>query len=310
MAVLREEPDRLDTLRVPAPRVYAPLRGVAVVVLLLTVLGRRDPALARVVLLRRTVEETLLGARRVVGAAGGARAAHRLVHQRPLSLVLELTPRAQVRLAARGVPLDVLLLLGRQVLTRHDRFRRARRRPRAAVVGGVAGASRLEICHQLPNRHHPREALVARRAHELLDVALPLRVVGRVVLEHLQHLLRGAAEHVPRLVAELRLDHPEQSLVRRARLARLRPVRSVRLRVEHARLLRAPALALRRVRVEVVLVHPARGVFAFLLGLLHALIELGRPTDVRAVAERSRLDAAPQRLRRAAGLAGDALRAV
>jgi hypothetical protein len=56
-----------------------------------------------------------------------------------------------------------------------------------------------------------------------------------LVLEHGQHLLRGAAQDVGRLVAELRLHDRQQRLVRRARLARRRPVAARRVQLQHAR---------------------------------------------------------------------------
>ena len=63
-----------------------------------------------------------------------------------------------------------------------------------------------------------------------------------LVLEHGEDLLGGAAQDVRGLVAELRLHHRQQRLVRRARLARGRPVAARRVQLQHRRRarLRAP----------------------------------------------------------------------
>ena len=110
------------------------------------------------------------------------------------------------------------------------------------VVEGIAGndvalaraAAWVEIRDELTDGDKLRKLLAARRAHEGLDVFLPLRVRLVIVLEHLEDLLGGAPEHILRLVPKLALDHSQERLVRGPRLPRLGAVGSVGVGGEHA----------------------------------------------------------------------------
>eukprot|EP00982_Pelagococcus_subviridis_P006988 30392-Pelagococcus_subviridis.AAC.5 len=164
----------------------------------------------------------------------------------------------------------------------------------AAVAAAVAAAAaRGEIRHQLPERDVLRERLRVRRTHERLDFGLPLRVRASLLFQDLEDLLRGASQDVLRLISERALDHAQERLVRGPRLARLRSVRSVRVRGEDGRADRG-LLALRGVRVEIVLIHsPLALIPRALFRFFHAILELRGFAPVHAVAESAGLDLTP-----------------
>mmetsp|Transcript_3106 Transcript_3106/g.7163 ORF Transcript_3106/g.7163 Transcript_3106/m.7163 type:complete len:711 (-) Transcript_3106:35-2167(-) len=187
------------------------------------------------------------------------------------------------------------------------------------VVQGVAGhaltalaaAAGREVGDELAYRHELRELLAGRRAHQLLHAHLAIGVVGVPVLQHGEHLLGGAPEHVLRLVAELPLDHAQEGFVRGARLARLGAVGAVRVGSHHAAAAAgagalAAALGLKGVQIVLVLA-PLALVVAALLGLFHLVLQLRGLGAMHAVAERLGVDFPPQRLRLAARLARDAI---
>ena len=181
------------------------------------------------------------------------------------------------------------------------------------VIEGIArdnialagAAARVEISDELTDGDKLRKLLAARRTHQGFDVLLPLRVCLVVVLQYLEDLIGGAPEHVLRLVSKLALDHSQECLVRSPGLPRLRAVGPVGVSSEHAGHGLGPALLASSVQgVQIVLVHPA---LTPLSRALLAILELGGLVAVHSVAELAGLDATPERLGLAGGLASHAV---